>query len=631
MKLELVHPINNPVQASLSTYAPYYFESSLCYYNDILTDRLAGWREFVFSFLPLGLPGRMENGLKRSLSIKRDSRVVHPGEIQHILTGGNMAAKPSPVEHIASPASPTHSVASAGRASFQSHSRNMSAATDPAAPRTNRFSLSFPIQPRASVDLLERLPTGDSMATVATEAAAAPTDTNFLTAIAAQERRVLEIKEELARAQEELKVLKDNYAKHQAGKARIVNREQIITLQPLQTTFSPIGDKEEDTDGSTAWMQQEMERRKALMNGGRTGNRTVFSGSRHTRTLSLLSPARENGVDPAARPQRLPPRKDSLPGGSKRSLEKNNKTNASPERRPAVLTRASTTSDLSSEVARNTAPGDVLPANLDIAAIDREALLRHGKKMASDFKDGLWNFWEDLRQATVGDEATQHMTVQPGAPLRRPSTQSTIKTAKKQSSRNSLRPSSRGSSVSNRSSETRRPSPQACKKHAKSATQPAGTLPDLADPGFWAEHGVAAPPQAAVKKSPTQRGHKKDLSKAVSVKSVEDPWDTWDDNTTSTSPKDSRSSSAVSEANTAATTVSGPNSPRPGPEKKDPIPWPALNKLGPASLRRTASHLMNEWEKSLTPSPGKEYRGEEQDLLGLSAEAEALESARKRD
>lgn len=63
-----------------------------------------------------------------------------------------------------------------------------------------------------------------------------------------------------------------------------------------------------------------------------------------------------------------------------------------------------------------------------------------------------------------------------------------------------------------------------------------------------------------------------------------------------------------------------------GVEKKDPIPWPALSKLGPATLRRTASHLMSEWEKSLTPPPGQEYMGQE-DYLGLSAEAAAMGGA----
>jgi len=34
--------------------------------------------------------------------------------------------------------------------------------------------------------------------------------------------------------------------------------------------------------------------------------------------------------------------------------------------------------------------------------------------------------------------------------------------------------------------------------------------------------------------------------------------------------------------------------------------------------------LMNEWEKSLTPSPGQEYKGEKGDYLGYGAEAQAL-------
>ena len=66
---------------------------------------------------------------------------------------------------------------------------------------------------------------------------------------------------------------------------------------------------------------------------------------------------------------------------------------------------ASATPDIAAEVDKS--------ADVDIdlahANVDREVLIKHGKKMATDFKDGLWTFWEDLRQATVGDEATQVM------------------------------------------------------------------------------------------------------------------------------------------------------------------------------------------------------------------------------
>ena len=34
-------------------------------------------------------------------------------------------------------------------------------------------------------------------------------------------------------------------------------------------------------------------------------------------------------------------------------------------------------------------------------------------------------------------------------------------------------------------------------------------------------------------------------------------------------------------------------------EKRDDIPWPALKKLSPSRLSKTASTLMGEWEKSL--------------------------------
>jgi hypothetical protein len=37
--------------------------------------------------------------------------------------------------------------------------------------------------------------------------------------------------------------------------------------------------------------------------------------------------------------------------------------------------------------------------------------------------------------------------------------------------------------------------------------------------------------------------------------------------------------------------------------KRNSIPWPDLVKLSPNNLKRTASHLMKEWEKQLTPPP----------------------------
>ncbi|KAK4544292.1 hypothetical protein LTR36_004502 [Oleoguttula mirabilis] len=569
------------------------------------------------------------------LAGKRKSRVA-PIEVQHALPyTAAMAAKPSPVEHVHCPASPTHSTGSSGRASFQSHSRTISAATDSAPTRPNRFSLSFPVQPpgASSPTRLSQSPTRDAPAVVpeALASPTGPTDTTFLHAIATQERRVLELKEELQRAEADLNQLKRHWAQHEANKKRNDAR-RITKLEPLQAT-QPTVDTEAEADSANARAQQEMERRKALLSGGRVSNRTVFSGSRHTRTLSLLSPA-SGEVKPIARQAIPPPRKDSLSSTTKRSVEPDTLRH----KRPALLARASTTPDLTTEVAETADRNIDLPDNLQ-NGIDHEILLRTGKKMANDFRDGLWTFFEDLRQATVGDEATQHQQVLPSPNLRRHNStmsQASLRAAKKKDSKNSLRPGSRGSTItvgSGVSAETRRPSPPGAKKHAKSATQ--GALPDLANPGFWSEHGVASvqATPAKVKKSPSSlRGHAKTASKGMSIASS-DAWDTWDD-----SPMDSRSSSAASEATTVPSTVSGPTSPRPSVDrqgdgarqsegqergKNDPLPWPALSKLGPATLRRTASHLMTEWEKSLTPSGQEDY-------LGLSAEAAATNAGRQR-
>ena len=36
--------------------------------------------------------------------------------------------------------------------------------------------------------------------------------------------------------------------------------------------------------------------------------------------------------------------------------------------------------------------------------------------------------------------------------------------------------------------------------------------------------------------------------------------------------------------------------------KRDAIPWPALAKLSPGNIKRTATQLMNDFEKSLSPT-----------------------------
>ena len=570
------------------------------------------------------------------------SSKVEPLDVQEILQpAAHITAKASPVEHVASPSSPAPSVDSLERRSFQSHARTMSFMTDSSAARSNRFSTSFPVQPSGSMSPARssHSPVREAPAVVPESLAAltGPTDTNFLTAIAAQERRVLELKEELSRAEADLDKLKRQWTQHEAQKKRDDARS-VTKLQPLQTSLSQ-AEGEEDSDGSNAWMQREMERRKALLSGNKSSSRTVFSGSRHTRTLSLLSPA-ARGPQPRSSvewPSGRPLRKESLSEAARQSQESTHQLQepepAQPKPKP--ISRAATTPDLTIDGAKTVDPlSDLVEAGVDT-----------GKKVATGLRDGLWTFWEDLRQAAVGDDVI-HETSRISPPRRQSSNQ-TLRSAKKQGSRTSLRPSSRGSSTSRASTETKKPSP--VRKHPKSATLSLGSsTPALADPSFWTEHGILAPTNSAtpVKKAGSSPRTAKGTSRAESD-ATDDAWDNWDE----PSPQGSRSSSAASESTTLPSTVSGATSPRmstdatpdlskdlpPDPPtakkdkkpdrtssvKKDPIPWPALSNLGPKALRRTASHLMSEWERSLTPSPSKELR-EQSDYLGLGAEAAAV-------
>lgn len=547
---------------------------------------------------------------------------IRPLDVRRILNDqGASEARPLPAEHVASPTSPSTSAksGSSGRTSFQSHGRTVSLAAESMNPgaatpsRSNRFSMTFPIQPATREQSPNRpaniSPTKDTVAPEAVASPTGPTDSNFLTAIAAQERRVLELKEELQRAEKDLDKLKRQWANHEAHKKKN-DAKRVTKLQPLNTTM-PVPETQEDEDGSSAWMQMEMERRKALLNGEKRSSRTVFSGSRHTRALSLLSPVQKTG--PSTFPSH-PPRQDSLPRASLESEK---------QARPSYLSRASTTPDITAEVART------VDAHIDLtqANVDREALIKTGKKMATDFKDGLWTFWEDLRQATVGDEATQ---VMPPQMQRQNSSQTIPSNSRRDNSRSaSLRPSSRGSTASKGSTETRRPNTRSPVNRRQSPAKE----PPLVDVGgtFWNEANLPVPHEAnaPVKKAASKHHKAPSLAPSTASSAGGEAWDTWDEH----SPQDSRSSSATSEgtANNAEnlTTPSAQNQRQHSPSsggKKDPIPWPALSKLSPAAsqLKRTASHLMNEWEKSMTPSPGQEYRGEDEGYPGFSAEAAAL-------
>ncbi|KAF2719020.1 hypothetical protein K431DRAFT_322068 [Polychaeton citri CBS 116435] len=530
------------------------------------------------------------------------------------------------------------------RPGFQSHGRTMStvsAATDNSNPRGSRMSMQFPIQ---SVTEPEREVTTSPLQEMVPEAVApptGPTDNNFLTAIAAQERKVLELKEELQRAEEDLSKLKKQWVNHEAQKKRNDARK-VAKLQPLntKTSLSPgvsssIGSVDNDEDGSNAWLQHEMERRKALMQGSRSSGRTVFSGSRHTRALSLLSPTTADS--PTALAQR-PQRQDSL---RNRPVQEG----TAPPLRPQLISRSSTTPDLTNAVAES-ADADINLSSPN--AIDREMLIKTGKKMATGFRDGLWTFIEDLRQATVGDEAAQTLGPSGVAPagLHRQSSNQTLRAARRQASKMSLRAGAPGSRTAKspvagraglgESLESRplNDATQALEQDAPEHTP----LVDV-DGTFWHEHSLASTPQRKTPVTRHAKTHSKASAASSNTASVDDSaWDVWPDSSPAPSALESRSSSVASNAistprTSASSTVGNGQDPsdRKRDSKRDSIPWPTISKMGPAQLKRTASHLMSEWEKSLTPSPGEEWNGEQGDFLGMGAEAAATASSARKD
>ena len=206
---------------------------------------------------------------------------------------------------------------------------------------------------------------------------------SFLTALAAQERRVLELKEDLQRAEADLALLKSQWQRNEATRKRDEIRH-VEQLQPLVLPTSDVDGIVEET-GGTSRISTELVRRKALYTETSPGKRKVFSGSRHIRTLSLLSSNATGNHNQPFRPD----------GDLSQSDSDSNHPWPLPRSSTIPTTNNQTIGKMEPEASRNHQP---------ISGPPKDALLRTGKQIAVDFREGLWTFIEDLRQATVGDE-----------------------------------------------------------------------------------------------------------------------------------------------------------------------------------------------------------------------------------
>ena len=239
--------------------------------------------------------------------------------------------------------------------------------TSSASRNSNRLSLTLPIAPPNSLPS-RPIPTPSSASVpptpIDTPAVASPTDRNeFIIAIAAQERRVLELKEELSQAERQLRRLQKQFTASEGHRKRTAHRN----VDPLRTAPS------EENQGVKR--TSELERRKAILLAQSQGlnrdhKRTIIRGG-HARTLSLLSPTTPTAGFPLPETNEV-----------RRSID--------------------------GPVRPDWKPKPVTALNKRATWAPRQTQQVNGvgvKQIANDFKQGLWTFVEDLRQATVGDEA----------------------------------------------------------------------------------------------------------------------------------------------------------------------------------------------------------------------------------
>jgi hypothetical protein len=392
---------------------------------------------------------------------------------------------------------------------------------------------------------------------------ASPNDpTNFLTTLAAQERRVLELREELHKAESDLAGLKKQWAIFEANRKKSGIRH-VEQLQQLSA--SHLSKTESGGDIPTPLNVSTFE--KLAAKPARKPQQRVFSGSRHTRTLSLLTPTSEYGSK--AYPE---PFKDQVS-----AVETDNEN----EKNKHTLSRSSTMPG--SEA--NTGFGKTyknLANRRSMPPPSADALVKTGKQMESDLRDGLWTFFEDIRQATVGEEGIN------GTDTRQPPTAVRQKSTPKSSPAN-------GATRKKRSSTALATSARKTVDSDSKAPQGHNNNDDKSEQSFWTEFGVDTPRREGLPSRNPPPAHQEaeqqqQQQRQALLVDVDDDWDAWE--------------SPVSHQNASPrrTAADGPVDRSSNNDGTDALPWPALTKLTPSKLTRTVSDLMRDWE-----SP---YRGQ---------------------
>ena len=262
------------------------------------------------------------------------------------------------------------------------------------------------------------------------------TDTDpLLRVVAAQERRVLELKEDLKNEEEKLAKLKLQWANQEARKKRSESRRS-EQMRPLTSpTFKASEAERCSQDGAGSEGSADTAKPQ----------RTKFEGGRHLRTLTLTSPT-AGGVTPDPSPQQ----------------------EATVDEPPQSSKERSRTSPINVADPRQSVPASLM----------------------GDLRENLWTFIEDLKQATVGEEATVSPEKQrPGQERASPRLPPRTQTPDKRASMPPLRPRP------GLASATFRPPPQPARIPSPAAAE------DEDDADGW-DNWDSPPPSAAKESSP---------------------------------------------------------------------------------------------------------------------------------
>lgn len=239
----------------------------------------------------------------------------------------------------------------------------------------------------------------------------------FLTLIAQQERRVLELKEELSKAEGDLERLKKQWAVSEARKKRgeLRGSKQLLPLStvalPKETELGVgFGDGREGHGGGGGGgggfrepgkRPYPSKRRESVKKQQQQQpQRRVFEGSRHTKALSLLSPKilsdqELQALRSTTHPSRFDPSETPFPRTDNNINNRLIRAETTPNPTTSSSSKTATYSN-STDVPLTTSPASPTRPKGDI--------LNPAKQLVGDFREGLWTFFEDLRQATVGDD-----------------------------------------------------------------------------------------------------------------------------------------------------------------------------------------------------------------------------------